>query len=256
MGEWRWSVWHLTPDGWVKGEEGDQLFGGPERPLRRPTGCVLSMLEQVWSSKVYNHETREVAELWRSENAEEVRSLETRFGVRTGAPPRVPALVGKDLLAPIGQVAANYSVIEWLVEQLLWHLLFVPEAWERQVRDVGAPLTGRMSLDDLLSNLKILYPRRVADGDLQRRFAAVHAKAYSLKNERNAIIHARWGLPEHAQQGMAVNFKSRSREWERREWTAADVDAIAGALSELAHEILVLSKDTWAALVADVDSAG
>ena len=96
--------------------------------------------------------------------------------------------VSDEILKGIGKVCVNFSMLENSVSTFISILISGDFT-------IGQIITNaRLGFRGLLSILQALYHHKVKDPDKITSFDNLIARAHQLEEERNQIVHSRWGV--------------------------------------------------------------
>jgi hypothetical protein len=97
-------------------------------------------------------------------------------------------LVAPGFYAPLGEVTAYFSMLEYALSQAVGHLLF-PSQPSRYVLGnmVGAQLSFRRRMDLVASLFRYHFPKEGA-----KELDSLLAACQDLEGRRNAVVHSSW----------------------------------------------------------------
>jgi hypothetical protein len=134
-------------------------------------------------------------------------------------------------LQAIGLVAASWSKLEWLVEELIWQLAGIMDSlWGRAITsDLGI----RARFDALLSLADVRIPDTEEEKKLQalqKRIVSGVGGKPSLSSLRNKVIHAYWSDLD-GPRAFATNVSARGKlKFDIRPMEESEIRGIAEAI--------------------------
>lgn len=72
-----WTIWHLTPNGWIRGDQ--KLDFGGRKSVDEPSGTILSMKYKETMSHAYSSLNEEVSEIWNNGDQEQIERIRKKY---------------------------------------------------------------------------------------------------------------------------------------------------------------------------------
>ncbi len=104
----------------------------------------------------------------------------------------------------IGEVAVQWSWLEYLVQIAIWQLLDVP-------RKEGRVVTSHMNIRPNLDVLAQLTERRVKDKTTAQEIEVLARKIERRSEVRNRIVHGLWAFSDESREPYSIMYKGRYR---------------------------------------------
>jgi hypothetical protein len=144
-------------------------------------------------------------------------------------------------LRAIGQITANFALLELVISDFIWHLLQSDEMASRIV-------TSQMSFSRLVASFSSLFRIRLNDAESVEKLDKLVKKALQAEQKRNIITHSSWGSDVKLE--TITRFKATVRvhkglESQTEKTSESDLKGVADFIAEVTAEIFDLLRSTY-----------
>ncbi len=115
--------------------------------------------------------------------------------------------IDKQLLAPLGEVAANFSMLDSILSSQIWLLLFGNSLKEQRT---GQIVTAELSFKNKIALFSSLFQHRFPDEKPFERLKAIRKKLRAANEKRNRLLHSVWAASGH--RGSSTRTKTTAKE--------------------------------------------
>ena len=146
---------------------------------------------------------------------------------------RVEAPPTPDHLRAIGQITANFAMLELTVRFSVWSLIGLDQR-------LGQLITADLSFRKLLDLLSNLYRYRVDDPQVIEELDGLIAEAAQAEEKRNLITHSFWAAGDTHETTTRVKMtvkRYRGLKQQSQQMSVQDLDDIADFIAESANHI-------------------
>ena len=140
----------------------------------------------------------------------------------------------EEVLAAIGRVCVEYSLLEMQLEAAIWSVLVGTKLTEQAA---GRIVTSELSFQKSLHLYQALYRHRFPDRD-DTELGKVCAQAGRAEAERNVVIHSTWWQAEEGKVMRAKTTAKGKLKTTFEKLSASDVTEIAKRLHQAAEEVM------------------
>ena len=149
---------------------------------------------------------------------------------------RMKPAIDPSLLSPLGQLSANFNMLELTTSSFIW-VLIGSDQRTGQIVTAGMPFRGLVDL------LCALYRHRVSDPDKLATLEELRKRLEDAADKRNTFLHSAWGAA--GQRGASTRIKTTARGKTGLQFTfqriaAADIQAVADDIATLAADVMNL----------------
>lgn len=138
-----------------------------------------------------------------------------------------------DHLRAIGQITANFAMLEVIVAMSVWSLIGPDQR-------LGQIITAELSLRKLLDLLSNLYELRVNDPQLIKELKGLIAEASRAEKKRNVITHSYWAAGDTHDIRTRVKMTAKRHKGLKHQsepMSVEDLDDIADFIGEAGNHI-------------------
>ena len=135
---------------------------------------------------------------------------------------------------PLGQIAAGWNLAEALISSIIWHIHKIKEP-ER-----GRLFAYRPTAAQKLGIFRVTIERFVKDPALKIQLKHLCTRAFSLKDERNMLIHGLWGRMPKQHKTWKVFYHTEVDDMillKRKEMTTDQVKDVAAKIRKLNFDL-------------------
>ena len=146
--------------------------------------------------------------------------------------------IDKQLLAPLGEVAANFAMLENTLSFVIWTLLFGNSLEEQRT---GQIVTAELSFKDKVALFSSLFQHRFPDAKPFGKLKTMRKRLEAANEKRNNLLHSHWGAGTSADSSTRIKTTAKEKRgivFEFKPMKAQDVKEVADFIAEVAYEIL------------------
>ena len=148
----------------------------------------------------------------------------------------IPA-IDKQLLAPLGEVAANFSMLDNTLSFQIWLLLFGNSSKEQRT---GQIVTAELSFKNKVALFSSLFQYRFPDEEPFERLKAIRKKLRVASEKRNQLLHSVWAASGHKDSSTRTKTTAKEKtgiNFEFEKMNVKDINKVADFIAELAYEM-------------------